>query len=199
MQLSHDDEALLWRKFKNDDKDAFAMLYQKHIIPLIAYGGKVCPDQDQLKDQIQELFVELWNSRKSLADTDSVRFYLLKALRYKLIRLEKNRQLTTGIRQFEERNSGMLKEDPIEDSIVERELHEAFRALLKTAIGHLTLRQQEIIQLHFYQGLTHQQIARLMDMNYQSVSNLLYNALCRLKEQMKIPVLAIVFLFLHRA
>jgi RNA polymerase sigma factor (sigma-70 family) len=143
--------------------------------------------------------VELWNSRKNLADTDSVRFYLLKALRYKLIRLEKSRHQMTGIRNIEEHNADTLKEDPIEASIVEKEIHESFRALLKTAIGHLTLRQQEIIQLHFYQGLTHQQIARLMDMNYQSVSNLLYNALCRLKEQMKIPVLAIVFLFLHRA
>ena len=199
MQLSHDDDALLWRKFKNDDKDAFAMLYQKHIIPLIAYGVKLYPDRDQLKDQIQELFVELWNSRKSLADTDSVRFYLLKALRYKLIRLEKHRHLLTGIRQFEEKDAGMLREDPVETSIVEKEIHESFQSLLKTAIGSLTLRQQEIIQLRFYQGLTHQQIARLMDMNYQSVSNLLYNALSRLKQQMKIPVLAIIFLFLDHA
>jgi len=197
MQLSHDDEALLWRKFKNDDKDAFAMLYQKHIVPLIAYGSRLCPDQDQLKDQIQELFVDLWNSRKSLADTDSVRFYLLKALRYKLVRAEKSRQLVTGIRQLEENNESMLSEDPIEASIVEKEIHESFQALLRTALGHLTLRQQEVIQLHFYQGLTHQQIARLMDVNYQSVSNLLYNALCRLKEQMKVPVLAIVFLCLQ--
>jgi len=197
MQLSHDDEALLWRKFKNDDKDAFAMLYQKHIIQLIAYGSKLCPDRDQLKDQIQELFVELWNSRKNLTDTDSVRFYLLKALRYKLIRMEKSRQLLTRIRQLEEHNEDTLSEDPIEASIVEKERHESFRVLLKKAIGHLTLRQQEVIQLHFYQGLTHQQIARLLDMNYQSVSNLLYNALCRLKEQMKIPILAIIFLSLH--
>ena len=195
MQLSHDDEALLWWKFKNDDRDAFAMLYQKHIIPMIAYGNKLCPDHDQLKDQIQELFVELWNTRKNLADTSSVRFYLLKALRYKLIRLEKSRQLLSGIRQFEEDNADKLMEDPVETSIVEKELHESYRTQLKAAIGHLTLRQQEIIQLRFYQGLTHEQIAGLMDLNYQSVSNLLYNALCRLKEQMKVPVLALIFLF----
>lgn len=199
MQLSHDDEALLWRKFKNDDKDAFALLYQKHIIPLIAYGSKLCPDRDLLKDQIQELFVELWHSRKNLADTSSVRFYLLKALRYKLIRLEKHRQQQTGIRQLEEQHTDTLAEDPIEASIVEKETHESYKALLKAAMGHLTIRQQEVIQLHFYQGFTHQQIAGLMDLNYQSVSNLLHNALCRLKEQMKVPVLALIFLFLHLA
>jgi RNA polymerase sigma factor (sigma-70 family) len=199
MQLSHDDEALLWWKFKNDDRDAFATLYQKHIIPLIAYGSKLCPDRDQLKDQIQELFVELWSSRKNLADTSSVRFYLLKALRYKLIRLEKNRQLLTGIKRFEEHNADTLMEDPVETSIVEKELHESYRTQLKVAMGHLTPRQQEIIQLRFYQGFTHEQIAGLMDLNYQSVSNLLHIALCRLKEQIKVPVLALIFLIRHLA
>jgi DNA-directed RNA polymerase specialized sigma24 family protein len=47
-----------------------------------------------LKDQIQELFVELWNSRKNLAPARSVKFYLFKALRYKLIKLEKFRYLS---------------------------------------------------------------------------------------------------------
>ena len=38
MQERHEDEVLLWLQFKNGDRDAFASLYQKFIIPLIAYG-----------------------------------------------------------------------------------------------------------------------------------------------------------------
>jgi len=190
MQLRPEDEALLWLRFKNSDRDAFASLYQLHIVPLIAYGARLCPDRDLLKDQIQELFVELWNSREKLADTGSIRFYLLKALRYKLIRLEKLRHNRASFEAipFE------LQEAPIETSIVEREMHESYSHLLKDALGHLTLRQREIIQLRFYQGLSHEQIAELMDVNYQSVSNLLYKALCRLKERIKMPVFVVVAL-----
>jgi RNA polymerase sigma-70 factor (ECF subfamily) len=195
MQERHEDEVLLWLRFKNGDRDAFASLYQKHIIPLIAYGTRLCSDREQLKDQIQELFVELWNSREKLAATDSVRFYLLKALRYKLIRQEKHRHTYTGFLPFND----TLMEAPIESSIIERELHESYSHLLKDALRHLTQRQQEIIQLRFYQGFSHEQIAELMEVNYQSVSNLLYKALCRLKEKIKMPVIAIIGLALFPA
>src|SRR5215831_20099737 len=84
-----EDDLSLWLRFKNGDKQAFAELYQKHILSLLAYGSKLCSDQEILKDSIQELFVELWNSRQNLSATDSVKFYLFKALRYKLLRFEK--------------------------------------------------------------------------------------------------------------
>jgi RNA polymerase sigma-70 factor (ECF subfamily) len=194
MQEGREDEALLWLQFKNGDRDAFAALYQRHIIALIAYGAKLCPDRESLKDQIQELFVELWNSRENLAAIDSIRFYLFKALRYKLIRLGKHRHIHTGIDGMTTQYSDTLMEAPIETSIIERELHESYHHLLKDALRHLTLRQQEIIQLRFYQGFSHEQIAELMDVNYQSVSNLLYKALCRLKERIKMPVLVFICL-----
>jgi len=190
----HEDEVLLWLQFKEGDRDAFAILYQKHIIPLIAYGTKICPDRELLKDQIQELFVELWNSRENLSATDSIRFYLLKALRYKLIRQGRHRHIHTRVESIPYSNT--LMEAPIETSIIEKELHESYSHLLKDALRHLTLRQQEIIQLRFYQGFSHEQIAELMDLNYQSVSNLLYKALCCLKERIKIPVFVVICLSL---
>lgn len=237
MQERHEDEVLLWLQFKNGDRDAFAALYQKFIIPLIAYGTRLCPDRELLKDQIQELFVELWNSRENLsvpgvipspgtstATTTSgalgptkaagpsrptargsaqgagtIRFYLLKALRYKLIRLEKHRHTRARVDELNGQFIDTLIESSIETSIIEKEAHESWRTLLRDALSHLTLRQQEIIQLRFYQGFTHEQIAELMDVNYQSVSNLLHKALSRLKEKIKMPVFVFVCLALSLA
>ncbi|HXO76695.1 MAG TPA: sigma-70 family RNA polymerase sigma factor [Puia sp.] len=215
MQERHEDEVLLWLQFKNGDREAFAILYEKFIIPLIAYGTKLCPDRELLKDQIQELFVELWNSRENLSipgafhparaagatgpakAAGATRFYLLKALRYKLIRLEKHRH--TRVAAQDGQFIDTLMEASIETSIIEKEAHESWRTLLKDALSHLTLRQQEIIQLRFYQGFTHEQIAELMDVNYQSVSNLLHKALCRLKEKIKMPVFVFICLALSLA
>lgn len=194
--LMHEDDALLWIRFKNGDQDAFATLYKKHILPLIAYGSKLCPDRDQLRDQLQELFVELWNSRENLSDTDSVKFYLFRALRNKLIRLAKSHHQHTDIIRIETYARQHYMENSIETSIVEKEMQVYNTALLKAAISHLTVRQQEIIQLRFYQGFSHDQIAELMQMNHQSVSNLLYRALSSLKEKISIPVFMSFILFL---
>ncbi len=190
---------LLWNRFKNGDKEIFASLYQAHIASLIAYGSKLCPDKEVLKDLIQELFVELWNSRKNLAATDCIRFYLLKALRYKLIRAEKRQQTRTGSLSKVIHLVYKEVENPVETTIIEKENRDFRISLLQEAIKKLTLRQQEAIQLRFYQGLRHEQIAEIMDMNYQSVSNLLYSAISRLKEKINstalISLILVIFLF----
>ncbi|HWK06272.1 MAG TPA: sigma-70 family RNA polymerase sigma factor [Puia sp.] len=194
MPQKPDEEVLLWLQFKGGDREAFATLYQKHSIPLIAYGMKLCPDLDLLKDQIQELFVELWHSREGLSPTDNTRFYLLKALRYKLIRQEKNRVARVTMARLSADLSLRFCEEPVETALIEREVHESQMALLRQALKELPLRQQEIIQLRFYQGLTNEQIADLMNMNYQSASNLLYRAICRLKDLVQIPAFKIILL-----
>ena len=186
-------DAQRWSQFKNGDRGAFAAIYQQHILQLITYGLRLCPDQDLLKDQIQELFVELWNSRKNLAPARSVKFYLFKALRYKLVRLEKNRYLSQQSARIAFSLDSPLQE-PIETSIIENEFRTSQAASLRQAIKSLSRRQQEAIQLRYFQGFTHDQIAELMDLNYQSVSNLLHRALFRLKQVFKTPVLPVLLL-----
>jgi RNA polymerase sigma factor (sigma-70 family) len=185
MEMMSEAEQQRWSQFKEGDREAFAAIYQQHILQLIAYGLRLCPDRDLLKDQIQELFVELWNSRKNLAPARSVKFYLFKALRYKLIRLEKNRYLSRQSARIATSLDNLL-ENSVETSIIENESRENQVASLRHAIKTLSLRQQEAIQLRYYQGFTHDQIAELMDLNYQSVSNLLQRALTRLKDSFKI-------------
>jgi RNA polymerase sigma factor (sigma-70 family) len=190
------DEAVLWLQLINGDREAFASIYRTHSVSLIAYGIRLCPDRDILKDQIQELFVELWNSRENLSPTNSVKFYLFRALRNKLIRQEKNHHSRNAMIKWASRLNNALFEQPVETAIVEREIQESHMALLKEALKELSIRQQEVIQLRFYQGFSNQEIADLMNMNYQSVSNLLYKALSRLKETIAIPVfMAFLLLF----
>jgi RNA polymerase sigma factor (sigma-70 family) len=191
------EEVLLWLQFKNGDKEAYARLYRLFSLPLIAYGYRLCPDSHLLKDQIQELFVEIWHSRNNLSPTDSVKFYLFRALRYKLIRLEKVRHSRIVLLSHTTEWMGGLLQQPVEDSIVEKEMYESRVALLKKALGDLTLRQQEVIHLRFYQGFSHEQISALMGMNHQSVRNLLHRALVRLRDRVRIPVLTtLLFAFL---
>jgi RNA polymerase sigma factor (sigma-70 family) len=196
MEYRSDERERRWLEFKEGDRDAFADIYRQHIIPLIAYGLRLCPDRHLLKDQIQELFVELWNSRRNLSATGSVKFYLLRALRYKLIRLEKNRNLRYKTSRSDI-DLDTLFQESIEASIIENEIHASQTATLRQAIRTLSHRQQEAIQLRYYQGLSHEEIGELMDLNYQSVSNLLHRALLKLKVMVKGPVFQLFLLFLH--
>ena len=182
----------LWLQLKNGNRDAFATIYESHIQALIAYGTKLCPDQDLLKDSIQDLFIEIWKSRANLCEPSCVRFYLLKALRYKLIHVEKERHSLVRHNEnlIQSQDFYPLTEDSIQTTIIDKEINDSRANMLRKAISSLSKRQEEAIQLRFYQGLTNNQIAELMGMNYQSVSNLLHNALIRIKKKIKAPVLS---------
>jgi RNA polymerase sigma factor (sigma-70 family) len=91
-----------------------------------------------------------------------------------------------------------MLQDSVETDIIENETYASQMISLRQAIRALSLRQQEIIQLRYYQGFSNEQIAELMDLNYQSVSNLLHRSLLRLREIVKMPVFHLLLLWLLR-
>ncbi len=185
MALSRPDNSqetsLLWQRFKAGEETAFAQLYQLHIQSLLSYGQKITPDRSQLHDAIHDLFVELWESRERIADVISVRYYLLKALRYKLLRNLGNKPLVD-----------LDKLDPIgSESTIEQELFQVEDAQLRTqqlerALSQLPKRQQEAIHLRYYQNLSNEEVAQIMGVNYQSACKFIYTALKTLKDILRL-------------
>src|SRR5690606_10543545 len=91
MQSEEKKADLNWCAFKNGDRNAFAEIYRQQVRDLLNYGYKVTSDRRLIEDSIQDLFFELWKNRAGLSDTTSVRFYLFKALRFKIMRNAKSR------------------------------------------------------------------------------------------------------------
>ncbi|HEY9488870.1 MAG TPA: sigma factor, partial [Chryseosolibacter sp.] len=86
MHLNEKKADFIWKAFKKGSKEAFATIYKEHVRDLLNYGYKVTSDRRLIEDSIQDLFFELWKNRSGLSDTDSIRFYLFRALRYKIVR-----------------------------------------------------------------------------------------------------------------
>ena len=72
--------------FKNGDKTAFEAIYRFYAGALLNYGYKIASDRALVEDSIQDLFYELWNNRSRIAEPNSIKYYLFKALRYKINR-----------------------------------------------------------------------------------------------------------------
>ena len=64
------------------------------------------------------------------------------------------------------------------------EISEEQSAKLKVAFEHLSKRQKEAVYLKYYSGLDYEDIGEVMDINYQSTRNLIFNALKSLRKQM---------------
>jgi RNA polymerase sigma factor (sigma-70 family) len=174
----------LWLRFIAGDFTAYASLYKDHVESLILYGLKIKPDKDQVKDAIQDLFVELWQSKENLKPVQLVNMYLLKALRYKLIKKEKARFFP--LKDDPDDLPVTELEQPVEFFILENETRAYKLEKIRRAVQLLPKRQQEIINLRFYKGFSNEQIAEIMAINYQSATNLLHKAVQFLRQCMRV-------------
>lgn len=169
-------DALLWQAMLKGSQSAFSQIYQFYSRPLTAYGSKISFDESIVQDAIQDVFVKLWNKRSTLPLVKNVRVYLLKSLRNRLFRiLEKHGK-------FEKEISEDLGSTPSkETSIILQELKKEQLLKLHFHLQNLPTRQREVIHLKFFQNLKTSEIAELLDINYQSVSNIIHRGLLTLK------------------
>jgi RNA polymerase sigma-70 factor (ECF subfamily) len=183
------EDILLWESFREGDRGAFATLFRTHYELLYRYGGKFTADSNLLEDCIQELFIELWQA-KTRTPVVSVRAYLLKSLKYKLLKAyRKGRDIVPLVGEegaFEWSHESFL--------IAEEEDGEK-KLRIGKALEQLTGRQKEIIYLKYYQNLSYDEVSEIMNINYQVARNLLYQAIRSLKNRLTGP-LQIIFLLI---
>jgi len=172
-------DILLWKQLKAGDKSALERIYSTYISSLLKYGRKFSRNDQVIEDCIQDLFIELWKNREGLGMTDSIQRYLLVALRRKVIR-QLNRS-KKWVSDNEPTELDFEVEVAVDQKLIALELSDERAAQVKAAMENLSKRQKEVIYLKYVSGLDYEDIGEIMELNYQSVRNLVSKALKKLK------------------
>ncbi len=176
-------ESGLWLRFKSGDKRAFAEMYERYAGVLYNYGFHMTGERHIVEDAIQDLFVTLWQSRERLSDTTSIKYYLFRSLRRQIVRLSGKDALVERIVE-PDFLADRRQEPSIEMQLMESESEQYQLRMLKAALQELSPRQLEAIRLHFFEGFDYGSIAQIMEMNEQSVRNLLQRSIYKLRHVM---------------
>ncbi len=172
-------DILLWKQLKEGNKSALERIYSTYISSLLKYGRKFSRNDQVIEDCIQDLFIELWKNREGLGMTDSIQRYLLVALRRKVIRqMDKSKKRVSDTEPTELDFEVVIA---VDQKLIDLELSAERAAQVKAAMENLSKRQKEVIYLKYVSGLDYEDIGEIMDLNYQSVRNLVSNALKKLK------------------
>ncbi|MEM1136105.1 MAG: sigma-70 family RNA polymerase sigma factor [Bacteroidota bacterium] len=169
----------VWNAYRKGDKASFERIYKDHIRILYKYGNRFTNDHGLVEDCIQELFIDLWNKRNKIGDTDSIKRYLLGALRRRIVRkIQRDAKQKTN---FTEGQYDFRLEANFEELLIKGEHIEETKLRINKAFEKLSKRQKEVIYLKFYQEQSYKEIEDTLGINYQSVRNLLHNALKAIK------------------
>jgi RNA polymerase sigma factor (sigma-70 family) len=174
------DETSLWQSFLDGNKQSFETIYTRYYKKLYEYGMRRTEHEELVKDCIQELFIKLWTNRKNIRPTDNIKYYLLAALKNHLINAGNvpGRQERGSLEEADH-----FKLDFTADTEYMRREHTDQQSLrLLEALQQLTGRQKEVIYLRYFEEMSYEDIAQLMDISVKGTYKLIYRALDALKE-----------------
>ncbi|GAB3800757.1 sigma-70 family RNA polymerase sigma factor [Spirosoma humi] len=163
----------LWHQLKNGSELALGKLLAKYFNPLQNYGYKFVRNEDFVKDCVQEVFIEIWNRRDRISTPISVRAYLLSSVRKRVIREGYRQRIINEDEPADLENNLNFVEFSPEWSLIEQESLAETTQRVAEALNQLPKRQREVIYLRYFQNLERDEIAEIMGVNPQSVSNLL--------------------------
>lgn len=183
-------ESKLWNDFRNGDKSAYAAIYTSFFPVLLSYGSRICKDKELVQDCIQDLFIELSRCRQNLSATTSVRYYLYRCMRRRIaLKVSKSRRERVVLLESDGDDSLSVVILPIEFQKIELETAEERRHEILRALQLLTKKQRKVIQLRFYENMSHKEIAHRMSIHIDTVYNLISKATHSLRSIMRhLPV-----------
>lgn len=172
----------IWNDFRRGEMYALTQIYHQYGDFLFGYGMKFSHDRDLVKDTIQDLFFDLIRSRENLGYTNSIRFYLMRSFRRKLVDNLQKIQVTESLNFYEHLPRIDFSFDD-EKSIVE--ISNLRERVVQENLKELNPRQREILYYRFCCNMNYEEICQIMSIKYDSARKLVHRALEALKARLK--------------
>jgi RNA polymerase sigma-70 factor (ECF subfamily) len=164
----------------NGDQVAFAALYDRLAPTVYGVVRRVLRDPSQAEEVTQEVFVEIWrqaarfDGERGSVPTWAVTIAHRRAVdRVRSEQAHRDRQLRSAAAELD-------NEPTPEDSAMDTE----DRRRARTAMAALSAPQREVLELAFYEGLTHVQIADRLGVALGTVKTRIRDGLIRLRTVM---------------
>ena len=159
---------------KGEDR-AFNLLIEKYGNLVWSIGRKFLYKESDVEDAVQEVFIAIWKAAEKFDHT--------KASEVTFISMIARRRFIDYLRKVSKhRNLQSIDEDNGQELFKESILNESTDLqLIKDAIGTLEIEDQELLNLSVYQGYSHSEIAKLLNIPLGTVKTRIRRNLIKLK------------------
>jgi len=183
------DDGDLVTLLQTGDETAFAEIYRRYARPLADFAGAKLLSLEDARDIIHDLFVALWEGRKSLSVTGNLSAYLFASARYKIIdRIRKNITREEYARAVLALSANDV--NSTDQALAAKELQQT----LANRISRLSPAVREVYVLSREENLNTREIAVMLNRSEQTVKNQLSTALKHLRQSL--PGLSVMALLL---
>lgn len=166
-----------------DDSAAFAIIYERHAEAACSLAFRICGKRAAAEDVVQEAFLSLWRSAATYDPTrGSVRTWVLGIVHHRAI---------DALRRGMAHDRGQVSDEGIEEELeaeerTEQEVDRRDEARgVRAALEGLPREQSRVIELAYYGGLTHAQIAAMLDTPVGTIKGRMRLGMQKMRSQLR--------------
>ncbi len=142
------------------DANAFEVIFDRHADVAFSLAYRMCGRRSMAEDVVQDAFLSLWRSGARYDRTrGSVRSWILRVVHNRAIDAFRRETVRTSRDVHEEGVAERVASTQRTDEEVERH-DEALQ--IRTALGELPADQRQVIELAYFGGFSHSQIAEML-------------------------------------
>jgi RNA polymerase sigma-70 factor (ECF subfamily) len=143
------------------DPDAFEVLYDRHGGAAYSLAYRIVGNRPAAEEVTQEAFISVWRSGARFdAARGSVRSWLLSVVRNRAIDFLRSRAGKASKLDFDDESALEQRQAP--ELTEEEALRRETAAELRGAIGKLPGEQSKVIELAYFGGFSHSEIAQIL-------------------------------------
>jgi RNA polymerase sigma factor (sigma-70 family) len=169
-------------RIANKDSTALEQLYTRYERPMYYFSYRILHDQMLAEEAVQELFLRIWNSAERYdhgqGKLSTWMFTLIRNIAIDLLRKKKKRNSEP---LTEEKMAVIADPSNHTESEVETKL---VGEQVKAALEGLNYDQKQIMEWIYYQGLTHQEVAKVHSIPLGTVKSRVRLALRQLQKRL---------------
>ena len=188
-ELSSLSEEKLVNLLAAGDKKAFEILYANYKKKLYYYCFSVLSDPDVAEDLVQDTFIKVWESRKSVHPQMSFSAYLFTIAHNKIVTYIRRIQVERTII-----NQWLTEYSNSDESTITGIISGEYELFLKKAIENLPPKRKLVFRLSREEGLSHKEIAQRLGISIHTVQEHISETLGYFKSNLlRHPDLKVIF------
>ena len=177
-------QAQLLRRIAAQDRDALAEFYDQTARPLFSIAYRMLGNSEESEEVIQDVFVQIWTKAPTFDANIGLPFHwVLGILRNRCIDRLRARQRRARV--IVEPSEDQELEIVAETTSTKTALAENELVAIRSAVGSLPQEQRQAIEMAFFGGLTHPEIAEALQQPLGTIKARIRRGMLKLRESLE--------------
>lgn len=172
------EEHIILRKLSEGDSEALDLLYLRYASKVRDFAFHLLKNKTDAEDITHDIFLKIWEQRRSMKDIQSFRGYLFRMTRNAIFNVFKHRQICykyqEGLEGSREESDGSRTDEQVSTQELLR--------ILELAVRNMPEQRRKVFYMSRYENQSYDDIARALNISPRTVQYHISSALAELRK-----------------